>query len=294
MQGRIRQCAVLASVLVVGLAAAPRALADDHARGVIQMRNNDGTLIVRADDSSIMTVVLNEFTKVRLTSGARVTKAAASDLIPGLRVKLEGVIEGAARFTAERVTFSRDDLKTALAIQGGVDPTDQRSLDNQMRLNQQALLLQQQQQALNEHGRQIADNSGRISANEQKIVGTAGALNARLSNLADYNTLTSITVLFANGRASIPKGYKAQLQQFAAQAKATPGFAIQIEGFASDVGPGPLNQKLSQQRADNVTPSCSRPAFPSPTSSCPPRWESPSRCRPTPRRAARRRTDGRS
>jgi outer membrane protein OmpA-like peptidoglycan-associated protein len=47
--------------------------------------------------------------------------------------------------------------------------------------------------------------------------------------------------------------YKAQLEQFAAQAKAAKGTVVQVEGYASAVGPDALNQQLSKRRADAVT-----------------------------------------
>ena len=43
------------------------------------------------------------------------------------------------------------------------------------------------------------------------------------------------------------------MEQLAAQAKGVRGYMIQIQGYASAVGPSALNQKLSMQRADAVT-----------------------------------------
>jgi outer membrane protein OmpA-like peptidoglycan-associated protein len=249
----MRRGVILSLVLVAGLAWSPCASADDHIRGVIAARGNDGTVTVTTDDASGLIVVLKDFTKVRRVDGMRQLKASSSSLIPGLRVQVSGEYEGAKRFVAQRVTFSRSDMKTALAIRGGVDPTDQRSLENQRRVAENARTIEQQQQMLARQAEQIATNSDHIKANQDKIVATTGALNTRITNLDDYKVISTITIYFRNGRAGIEPQYKAQLQQLAAQAKSVQGYMVQVQGYASAVGPNALNQKLSMQRADAVT-----------------------------------------
>jgi OmpA-OmpF porin, OOP family len=174
-------------------------------------------------------------------------------LIPGLRIEASGAYEGASRFVAQRVTFSRSNQRMALAIRGGVDPTDMRSLDNQRRIAENARTIEQQQQTLAHQAELIAGNSDQIKANQNQIVGTAGALNARISNLDDYKVVSTVTVYFRNGKFGIEPQYRAQLQQLAAQSKGVEGFMIQVQGYASAVGPNALNQKLSLQRAAAVT-----------------------------------------
>ena len=75
-------------------------------------------------------------TKVKRTDGLRDITLNSAALMPGLRVEVEGVYLTSNRFAAERVSFSRADLKMAFAIQGGVDQTDQQSLENQRRIEQ--------------------------------------------------------------------------------------------------------------------------------------------------------------
>jgi len=252
---RMRQATVLAAVLAAGAAWSPRALADEHVKGVITGRGADGTLSVQTEDASILTVVLNDATKVRRTDGMRQLKVSSASLIPGLRVQLAGEYEGATRFAAQRVSFSRSDLKMALAIKGGVDPTDVRSLDNQQRIAANERTIGQQQQTLARQTDQIATNGEQIRANADKIVATTGALdttNARIGNLDNYKAVSTVTVYFRNGKASVAKKYKTELEQLAARAKDVNGYVIQVQGYASAVGPDALNQKLSMQRADNV------------------------------------------
>jgi len=141
----------------------------------------------------------------------------------------------------------------ALAIRGGVDPTDVRSLENQKRIAENARTIEQQQQTLARQAEQIATNGNQIKANQDRIVATTGALNTRITNLDDYTVVSTVTVYFRNGRAAIAPQYKTQLQQLAAQAKSVRGYMVQVQGYASAVGSNALNQKLSMQRADAVT-----------------------------------------
>ena len=250
---RMRRGVVLSSVLVAGLAWSPCASADDHVKGVIQSRGNDGTVTMKTDDATNLVVVIKDFTKVRRVDGIRQLKVTSATLIPGLRVEASGDYAGATRFLAQRVTFSRSDQKMALAIRGGVDPTDVRSLENQKRIAENARTIEQQQQTLARQAEQIATNGNQIKANQDRIVATTGALNTRITNLDDYTVVSTVTVYFRNGRAGIEPQYKTQLQQLAAQAKSVRGYMVQVQGYASAVGSNALNQKLSMQRADAVT-----------------------------------------
>jgi hypothetical protein len=51
---------ILASVLVAGLAWAPCAAADEHVKGVIQTLGSDGTVTMRTDDATNVTIVLRD------------------------------------------------------------------------------------------------------------------------------------------------------------------------------------------------------------------------------------------
>jgi OOP family OmpA-OmpF porin len=254
--GPMRQCAILGLVLVGGLALSPAAFADEHIKGVIQGRGAGGVLMVLTDDSSNVTVVMRDYTKVRRVTATGDKKMSSAELVPGLRVRVKGEYEAANRLVASHVKFYKSDQKVAQAIQGGIAPTDQRVAANQQRIEQNARTIDQQQQTLQRQGQQIASNKGQIDVNEQKIVATTGALaatNARIANLDDFNVISTITVYFQNGRASIAPRYKAQLQELAGKAKGGSGYVVEVKGYASAVGADALNQRLSLQRAQAVT-----------------------------------------
>jgi len=245
MQRRLtQQVPILASILVGVLALTSAAFAEEHLRGVVTGRSNDGALIVRTD-SSDFTVVLNEATKVRLRSGVRVTKVDVPSLIPGLRVDVQGRLESTTRFAADRITYTRQDLKIARDIAAGITPTNQAVADNRSLIDshqqETAQRFGQQQQTLDQQGRQIANN-------DEKIVAT----NGRIANLDQYTVVDTLMVYFGNGRSEISPEYRAQLQQFAQKAKAGDGYTVQVEGYASAVGRDALNQHLSRERAEKV------------------------------------------
>jgi len=249
---RTRQVVILAAFLVGSLALTARTFADEHLRGVIVGHGSNGTLTVRADDSSETTVVLQESTKVWLVSGVRYRRADVPSLIAGLRVTVEGAQESQNQLVAESIAFTREDLKMARDVQAGVAPSDQAIQANramiaahQQQLEQGAQRLTQQQAELEQHQRMFATT-------DEKIVATAGALNGRIANLDTYTVLESVTVYFRNGQAVIAPQYESQLQQLVAKAKGVEGYKVQVEGFASAVGSKARNQELSKRRADNV------------------------------------------
>ena len=58
---------------------------------------------------------------------------------------------------------------------------------------------------------------------------------------------------FGNGQVTVDPQYFPKLQALCKKAKTVTGYVIQVKGYASAVGSAALNQKLSQERAANVT-----------------------------------------
>jgi len=89
----------------------------------------------------------------------------------------------------------------------------------------------------------------KIDANKAAIE----AANKRFGQLDDYNILDEVTVYFANGKVKVDPKYIPQLLELAKKAETITGYVIQVKGYASSVGSASLNQKLSDDRANNVT-----------------------------------------
>jgi OmpA-OmpF porin, OOP family len=247
-RSRTRQIAIVVSILVAVLGISVVTLAGAHVRGVVAGRAADGSLIVRTDDADVA-IVMNENTIVRETSGMRVIKVDVASLIPGLRVDVEGTYQSATRLLADRITFTRYDLKIARNIQAGLTPTNEAVVSTRALVDtnqeQNTLRFNQQQETLDQHARSIA-------ANDEKIVATSGAIEGRISKLDDYTVVDTLTVYFRNGQYAISSEFKSRLRDLAQKAKSVEGYAIQISGYASAVGSEARNQSLSGQRAAAV------------------------------------------
>jgi outer membrane protein OmpA-like peptidoglycan-associated protein len=233
-RNRTRHCMVAVSIVGLSLAWSPGVFADDHVKGYITGREPDGTVMMRTDDSRDIRVVMNDSTKVMVEARwfegkwLRKGKASSAELVPGLRVEVSGEYANNDRFDAQRVSFSKSNLKVARAVQAGITPTDQK----------------------------LTETGQRLTATDQRLAATAGAVeatNTRISDLDNYGAVATVTVYFANGKTSIEPRYQAQLQHLVAQAKGVSAAILEVKGYASAVGSGPLNQRLSRDRADAVT-----------------------------------------
>jgi len=93
------------------------------------------------------------------------------------------------------------------------------------------------------------ENAERIAKNKALIA----EANKRFGQLGEYNILGEATVYFANGSTTVEPQYKQELQKLAQQAKGITAYILLVQGYASKVGSAALNQRLSSERAENVT-----------------------------------------
>jgi outer membrane protein OmpA-like peptidoglycan-associated protein len=202
-------------------------------------------MTLQTSDSPKLVVVLTDNTRVSQVVGAlkaRRKEMSMTALIPGLAVQVEGVYDAQNQLVASSVKFKGNDLERAQRMQASLQPATAQILQSQQELEQQKAALQQQQQ-------QLTEAEARSAANKAAIA----AANKRFGELGDYNILGEAEVLFANGKVTIDPQYKQPLLDLAQKAKGITGYVIQVKGYASAVGSAALNQKLSTERADNVT-----------------------------------------
>ena len=215
---------------------------NDQVKGVINGRSG-ATMSVLSQGGESITVVLTTDTQVLEPEGAfRKKHLSMTALVPGLAVEVKGSFNDKHQLVADRVTFHGSDLKTAQDIQAGLAPTQQQVQQNQQQIQADQQKIQQQQQELQAEEAKTAANKAAIAA-----------ANKRFGELGDYNILGEVTVLFGNGKVDIDPQYKPQLLKLAQQAMGVTGYVIQVKGYASKVGSAALNQKLSTERAENVT-----------------------------------------
>ena len=163
-------------------------------------------------------------------------------LIPGLAIKVEGNYNEKNQLVATNVLFKGDDLEQAQAIQAGVHETQQQAAANEAELKAQNEALKEQQAALDKQQQEIAASKAQIAAN-----------SARFGQLDDYYILDEVTVYFGNNQVKVDPKYNQPLLDLVAKAKQYNGYNVQVKGYASAVGSAALNQKLSEERANNVT-----------------------------------------
>jgi OOP family OmpA-OmpF porin len=239
LRNPFRVLLALTSVLLLcGIATAQ----NDQVKGVINGRSG-ATMSVLSQGGETITVVLTSDTQVEEPEGLfRKKHLSMTALVPGLAVEAKGSFNDKHQLVANQVTFHGSDLQTAQDIQAGLAPTEQQVQQNQQQIRADQEKLQQQQQELKAEEEKTAANKAAIAA-----------ANKRFGELGDYNILGEVTVLFGNDKVTIEPQYQPQLLKLAQQAKGITGYVIQVKGYASKVGSAALNQKLSTERAENVT-----------------------------------------
>jgi OmpA-OmpF porin, OOP family len=203
-------------------------------KGLIVAR--DGANMIVKSDTGNTTVRLSDDTKVQAVKGKfglRRKTLELTDLIPGLPVEVQGTQNG-DQFAASNIKFKADDLKTALQIQAGVNPT------------------QQQLQSTQE---QVEANQKSSQANQQSIQNMQGeqaALSKRFGELGDYDVKGQITAYFPVNGTALSAEDKQQLKELAASAVNLSGYMILVAGYTDSLGSAAYNQELSDRRAEAV------------------------------------------
>ena len=212
--------------------------------GLIKARNGE-TMIVQTSESPNLVVLLTDDTDVGQVQGAlkvRRKEMSMAALIPGLAVKVEGTYNKDNQLVAKSVSFKGNDLERAKSIQAGLHENKELTQQQQAELEKHNAELKAQNQALQQHQEQIAANRMAVDA-----------AVARFGQLDDYYIFDEVTVYFANGKVKVDPKYSPQLLALAEKAKTINGYMIEVKGYASSVGSVELNQKLSEDRANNVT-----------------------------------------
>ena len=211
--------------------------------GLIKARNGDSMTLQTADGASAV-VLLTDSTQVGEVQGvfkARRKEMSMAALIPGLAVKVEGTYNDQSQLVATSVSFKGNDLQDAKKINAGMHETQAQAQQNKAELEKHNAELQKQNAAVQQQHQQIASNKAAIDA-----------AVARFGQLDDYYILDEVTVYFANGKVNVEPSYRPQLLALAEKAKNVNGYVIEVKGFASSVGSVGLNQKLSEDRANEV------------------------------------------
>ena len=219
---------------------------------------NGPSMSVKTADSPKTTVLLSDSTKATEKGGflglSRKNLGIAA-LVPGLSVKVEGDYNPDHQLVAKKIMFSRNSMNTAKQIDAGLNPVNQEVAAAQDQIKSDRRDIDKTQQDVTKNSQDIdTTKQGLASTNEATATNATGLGKAtqRFTTLDQYETKGSMTVNFANGRATVTKKDKDALTDFVKAAADTPGFMIEVQGYASTSGSVTLNQRLSAERADAV------------------------------------------
>ena len=219
--------------------------------GLIVGRSGD-EIVVQFGGGAELAFQLTDNTKVSqigtLSNAARKHMAMAA-LIPGLKVKAEGIYNETRRVLATSIKFKGDDLEDAQKIQAGMHELKVQNEQQQEELDRQNAELKAQKEALEKQQAQLIEQQKHVEANK----GAIAANTARFGQLDDYYIWDEVAVPFGNGKVKVDLQYEPQLLALAEKAKTIEGYVVEVTGYASSAGSAPVNQKLSEERASNVT-----------------------------------------
>lgn len=242
-----RRLTVVGSILLICLLALTTAFAISNGekiktKGVITNRAGE-TLTVKTADGPC-TVVVSTDTVVRqpLGLGARHKQVSSDVLIPGLRMKFEGVGDEQNRVVAKIIEFDSDDLALAEVIQAGLNPVAQQQAANMQRYATEKAATDAA----------LEENRRRIEATQKDIQEVAEATSKRFSELTDWAVQREGSVHFDVGRSVLTPEHQQELKGFADEAMRLKGFVIEVKGFADSTGNLVDNQQLSKERAEAV------------------------------------------
>lgn len=179
---------------------------------------------------------------------------AATYILRGLRLQVEGVGNSEGQLVAKKVKFDEQDLRTAQALQ----QTDEMTRENNARIaaaeeNARKLAGQlAENQALTAQAQASAD-AAQARADEAKKA--ADRANNRINGLTDYDPVRSWAIYFRPASAVLSLAEKQKIDAGVAWVRSQPntdGWFVSIVGFADTSGNTNYNRGLSERRANAV------------------------------------------
>lgn len=225
-------------------------------KGVIISRDGD-TIKLRGDDDSVGTVDLTSTTKIQLKHGmfGRKTTMDTGALVPGLHIEAEGKGSDKGDLLADKVIFDPNSMRASRQIDTRVSPLEARTGGLEGRAGQlenRAGQMEGRQNDLDAAQKQTSQKVGEVKAEADQANQGVGDVNARVTNLDNYDSKYKATVYFKTGSAVLSDEAKQNLDEIATKAKSEKGYVIEIAGYADTTGNQTKNQALSQRRADAV------------------------------------------
>jgi outer membrane protein OmpA-like peptidoglycan-associated protein len=219
-------------------------------KGVVVKRDPDSFTMSETTGGPTTTVLLTGNTEVKshkkgVFRGSK--EYAASYILRGLRLEVDGVRNSEGQIVADKIRFDEQDLRTAQALKATVDPLEA-EMNEKLRQQQQ----EQERLAGQIHETQAIAQSAKDDA--AKAQSTADYANNRINGLDDFDPIKTITVYFNTGSATLGPKSKAAIDDAAAWVKTqnTKGWVMAVIGYADSTGTSSRNIDLSERRANAV------------------------------------------
>lgn len=223
-------------------------------QGMITGRDGP-TMYVKTDASPRQIVTLSDSTQATEKGGflnIGHKELGIASLVPGLMVKVDGAYDADHKLVAKKVEFTRGSMRTAKQIDAGLSPVNAKVAAQQDAIMSARRDIESTQSDIAASKQQIATNAQAEQQDATQAKQAIGQTNGRIGQLDQYEEKGSVTINFRNGSSVVSKDDRAQLEDFIKTAANTPGFMVQVQGYASAVGSAALNQRLSSERADAV------------------------------------------
>ena len=226
-------------------------------KGVVVKREPDSFTMSETTGGPTTTVLLTSSTEVKSHKrGAfRGSKEyAASYILRGLRLEVDGTRNSDGTITADKIRFDEQDLRTAQALKATVDPVEaelNEKLKQQQAESERLAGQIEENRALTQQAQAAADAAAESA---KKAQATADYANNRINGLDDFDPIKTITVYFTTGSANLGPKAKAEIDNAAAWVKTqdTKGWVMAVIGYADTTGNSQRNIDLSERRANAV------------------------------------------